>query len=218
MANDFCARNMTSIKINGIEYVLYNHVLETMAIFNVLSDCETNIMPEIIWNISPDNVNIVLHLVNNDVFAIDTGDKLSKYIEVIEFMRYLGVRDNILQEYIGVVMGGSVTKYIDRCKEIPYHDVMIFIFDNHFCWYLVRTHKNENMITKKFKNLIDKVLCAHFPINFQKKVIKDTILRNIPGRDDRLSVHDLAQPTIWSCQRFDCEQYISDIMDSVGKN
>uniref|UniRef100_A0A6C0C856 BTB domain-containing protein n=1 Tax=viral metagenome TaxID=1070528 RepID=A0A6C0C856_9ZZZZ len=221
MANDFCAQNMTLIKINGIEYSLYNHVLKTMSIFNVLFDCETNIMPEITWNISANNVNKVLHIIMRSDYNIDPEDNLLKHIEIIEFMRYIGVTNNILEEYIEFATGDMLIEYINKCQKIPYDDVMLFIFDNHSHWRLVKTpgfykEQRDATLTDEFKILIDEIVSAHFPINFQKRVIKSTILKNIPDYKNKQSLEGVVRSLMRSYKCFSCGEYRKQITTFVA--
>uniref|UniRef100_A0A6C0C8J4 Uncharacterized protein n=1 Tax=viral metagenome TaxID=1070528 RepID=A0A6C0C8J4_9ZZZZ len=99
--NDFNPQNATLFKINGIKYLLHNHILKKMVVFNVLEDCDDNEIIELNWNISPQKVNIVLHIVNSENYKlIIPGDDLSNYLEIIAFMKYLGVSPKIMKKVI----------------------------------------------------------------------------------------------------------------------
>src|SRR5687767_12042112 len=131
MENDFCARNMTTFKINNVEYVMFNHVLKTMSIFEALHDCNMDQMLEIEYNISPEKINTVFHIVNNNDYSkINTDDKLSNHLELIAFMKYLGITNNMMEDVINRMTDGSIIDYIDKCKSITYDDNMIFFFEN----------------------------------------------------------------------------------------
>jgi hypothetical protein len=59
--------------------------------------------------------------------------------------------------------------------------------------------------------LINKIKSTHFPINFQKKVVKNTILKNIPNRYTCLSVRETLSSIVRSCECFDCYEDIDNI-------
>jgi len=217
MDKDFCAQNMTLVKINNIGYLMYNHVLRTMSIFKVLTDCETNMMPEIEWDISAKNVNVVFHAINNNYDKISAINYLSEHVEIIKFMKYLGVSNDIMHEYIELAIDdGSIIDYIDRCKNIPYDDTMIYIFDNCFMWYLV---KGQDNLIEEWKKFIDKIVIPHFPINFQITVMTGMILKiiAIERYGEIINPGMVIAIISTSCGMFDCQASTDLIMEEMNR-
>jgi len=182
--------NITIIKINGNDYPLQKSALEKMSIYQVLTDCETDTMPELTWEISPANIVVALRAIHDNA----CGD-LSQHIEITKFLRYLGVNDNIFENYVFNAISGSVIDYFAECKNNPYDDIMIHIFDAHPNWYLISPEnlsdpydKSEQFIYEKcsislekhFAKFITTIICEHFPINFQKKVVTRIVKQEIP--------------------------------------
>src|SRR5688572_29021584 len=93
---DFCDENAISVIVNCTIFKLHQSLLDTMSIFKVLSDCETPLMPKIEWKITAKNANKAFHVAGKNYSKIDPCDELSEHIEIILFMQYLGVSDDII--------------------------------------------------------------------------------------------------------------------------
>jgi len=154
------------IVVNGVTYNLHKNLLEKMDIFRLLADCETDIMPPIDWDISQENVIKAFQIAAGEICEIP--DSLSEHIEIIKFLQYLSAGSDVICKCVRYMIGESIISYLDKCKEIPYDETMLFIFDTHPCWRLTN---NLSKIDEKFRILIDKIIGSPFPIDFQKKVI-----------------------------------------------
>lgn len=183
-------KNMTLIKINGNEYPLHKSILEKMSIHKVLTDCETDIMPELTWEISPANIAIALHAIHDDAHH-----DLSRHIEIVKFLLYLGADDDIFENYVFDTISGSVIDYLIECKNHPYDDIMLHIFDMHPNWYLIDPenisqpyNKSDRfayeerckILENNFATFITTIMCEHFPTNFQRKVIGHVVKQEMP--------------------------------------
>jgi hypothetical protein len=210
---------MILFKINGIEYVLHSHIIKTMSIFEVLTDCNINLSLEYIlqnriqrslifeinWNISSEKVVKILHIVNDKSYKIINTDNLSDNLEIIAFMKYLGVSQNIMKSSISNMVDGSIINFISKCKDIAYDDNMMFIFDNFYQWHLATSEQAYQRRTSEcFKNLLDKIISPHFPIKFQKKVIRKIVRANFTNYVEEC-VHESTSTIIkQQCDQFGC--------------
>jgi len=137
---------------------------------------------------------------------------LSEQIEIIAFMKYLGVTPCIMDASINLMTNGSILEYLNECKNILYDDNMMFIFDNYHKWYLIK----ENDIgsppqgTERGKKFLDMIISSHFPINFQTKVIKKIIMANIWTLVDtcfyteNIDIYTIRKIIELECRRFSC--------------
>uniref|UniRef100_A0A6C0C8S7 Uncharacterized protein n=1 Tax=viral metagenome TaxID=1070528 RepID=A0A6C0C8S7_9ZZZZ len=202
--NDFCTEKQTPFKINGVEYVMYNHILKTMEIFNVLTDCENDYV-EIKWNISSETINMLLHVINDKKYELINSDNdLAHHLEIIRFVEYLGLEKNILKGIINNMFERSIIDYIDKCLDMDYDDNMMLIFDLYDDWYLAA---KDYDIVKMFKIFIDKITSSHFPIKFREKVIKEIVSIDVPDckkliKMSRFIVNAVVDA---SCDLFDCQ-------------
>jgi len=177
---DFRDENAISIIVNYTIYKLPEDLLDTMSIFKLLSDCGTKTMPKIERSITPKNANNAFHIAGKNFSKLDSPDELSEHIEIIIFMQYLGVSDDIIRESIKHMVDGSIINYVDKCNAMPYNDTMLFIFENYPDWYLFKPATTREFTLKgNFETLIDKIMSPHYPIDFQKKVIKKIVLANM---------------------------------------
>uniref|UniRef100_A0A6C0CAS0 BTB domain-containing protein n=1 Tax=viral metagenome TaxID=1070528 RepID=A0A6C0CAS0_9ZZZZ len=201
MENDFCAKNMTAFKINGIEYVMFNHVLKTMSIFEALNDGDGDKMLEIEYDIAPEKINVAFHIINDKNYdRINRNDKLSNHLEMIGFMKYLGIPDDMMEDLIGKMTNGSIIEYVDECKKITYDDNMLFFFENYHFWRLNSNNEKfaERRLMGTFNLFFEKINVDHFSITFRKKVIKSMILSMLPINMSMLHVEDVP-PTVNRC-------------------
>jgi len=151
-----------------------------MSIFNVLIDCEQDTPLNIERNISSEKINTVFHIVNNGHYEkINLDDIFSNHLEIITFMKYLGVRNNIMEATISRVTNGSIIDYIDKCKAVTYDDNMIYIFDNYYFWRFTKNDDEYNF-ANIFATFVNKIIDPYFSIEFQKKIIKKMILTSCP--------------------------------------
>jgi len=194
---------------------MYDHVLKTMMIFNVFIDCDVNMMLELNWNISPENIDVVFHIVNDKCYEmVRANDEFSKHLEIVTFMKYLGVQQDIMKETINRMMSPRIINYINKCKSIAYDDNMMFIFDN-YDWSDFRMLTGHNGKRIEFKIFIDNIITTHFPIKFQKKIIKQIILSRIPHEPTISSIMILSRIGVY-CNIFECindKKMIIDKMD-----
>jgi hypothetical protein len=218
MENDFCTKNMTTFKINQVEYVMFNHILKTMSLFEVLKDCEMDQMLQIKYNISPEKINVTFHIINNNDYAkINLDDKLSDHLEIIAFMKYLGIHDNVMEDVIGRMTKGSIIDYIDKCKTIPYDDNMMFFFENYHFWRF-KKNENESSLISMFKYFIKKINVPHFPTDFQRKVIKKMIMISFPFPKGECKMSNMCSTVINICYFFSCGNESDRICESVYEN
>jgi len=217
MENDFCTKNMTPFKINNVEYTLHNYILETMSIFNALKDCKMDCALEIHWDISVEKINTVFHCVVDRDY-----DKMNKYyvlldrLEIIAFMKYLGISDEIMKGILAIWFDGNVIDYIDKCSSVTYDDNMMFIFDNVHNWYLIKLGCGYMMyeLTEKIDVLVGKITKRQFPINFQTKVIKNIVLTyTLPL--NQITIREIVHD--W-CIRFNCRTDSNIIIDKINNH
>lgn len=220
--------NITIIKINGNDYPLQKSTLEKMSIHQVLTDCETDIMPELTWKISPANIVVTLHAIHDSAC-----DDLSQHIEITKFLRYLGVDDDIFENYVFGAISGSVIDYLVECKNNPYDDIMLHIFDAHPNWYLISPEnsfypydKSGRFMYEKcsislenhFAKFIATIMCKHFPINFQKKIVTRIVKQEIPVWhlcSDALWCITWSLRDLFAC--FGCQLHNEKLVDIVNE-
>uniref|UniRef100_A0A6C0CAC9 Uncharacterized protein n=1 Tax=viral metagenome TaxID=1070528 RepID=A0A6C0CAC9_9ZZZZ len=233
--NDFAVENMTLFKINCIEYALHNHIIKTISIFDVLDDCNINSSLEhvlhnralkndsepleINWNISSENVVTVLHIINGKCYdLIDPNGELSNHLEIIAFMKYLGVSQDIMVRVVSKIVNGSVYDFIGKCSNIVYDDNMMFIFDNFHRWNLTDRQISTYDTLGNLKHFIQRLTVTHFPAKFQKRIIKKMVRINITSYVYDY-VHSNTSEIIKDiCEPFDCAIDTNLIVSKMRKH
>lgn len=213
---DFVKAAQTIFKINGVRYIMCNHIIKTMSIFNVLKDCESDSVLDIEWNVLPEIVNMAFHIINERNYDVLLHVSDVKNVETIAFMKYLGAPEAIICETINEVLDEDVVNYIDTCSQLPIDDNIVHIYDCYDNWKLMVGRSNKG-IKDTFKGLLDKIISPHFPIKFQEKVIRKTIFDNIITNRVMIKVSMVNMLIHNSCDVFDCLEAAPALEDLVDQ-
>jgi len=168
----FSSKNIVRFKLNDIEYALYDHIIKDWAIFNVLMDCEVNDILELKWDISFKNVEAIFSFICEYDFELSNQEHMETCIEIISFMRYIGVREALIQEFVrDMTSGGTIPEYIDQCCKITYDDSMLCVFD------VILKNRAEKL---GFQNRMFKKICAtDFPDEAKIYILRNLIIPRI---------------------------------------
>jgi ribosomal protein L22 len=211
LINDFCREKQTCFKVNGMEYVMYNHIIKEMMIFDTHQNGETF---EITWNISPEKINLVFHFINDKNYKSENKIDLSNSLNIIGFMRHLNVTEDIMKETIDNIIDDCyIIDFLDECNSIAYDENMMCILDVKR-WFLCYSYA-PSAITSAFRVLITKLMIPNFPIEFKKKIIQKIIFKNIFHIGDILDDYYLTAMIEGACENFDCYDGAADIKRHV---
>jgi len=204
--NDFCAEKQTRFKINNIEYVLYDHIIKEMSIFDT---SQHDKILELEWDALPERINLAFHIINDKKFELVAPDGYQfKFLDIIKCMKYMGVSEDIMYKTIDYMTSDHIVSYIYMCKTIKYDDEMMYIFNNKdFSLY-----NGDRPIPKEFESLFDAIMIPHFPIEFQRKVIQKMIM-NIQWH----IYTNLDQPTIENETKKICTHVGLTNLDEITK-
>uniref|UniRef100_A0A6C0CB54 BTB domain-containing protein n=1 Tax=viral metagenome TaxID=1070528 RepID=A0A6C0CB54_9ZZZZ len=164
--------------INGKEYKLRRSLFETFDISNAITDSGFDTL-EFKWDISPENIEVAFYAAAKKYDTYFQKNMLSDDISVILFLRYLGVELKILMRFMKHMLYGPIIYFVDECAKIPYHEIMLFIFERYDRWTLYNPSNEQDTLKGNFETLVKKILTPHFPIEFQTKVILESALENM---------------------------------------
>jgi hypothetical protein len=189
MDNTFTFQNLTTFKLNNIEYVLFNNIMKEMVIFNILFDENNDIFKgkilELNWPVSIEIVDNVFkcmyaswlkhpNITENFLLPFkyyNKTDCIRYCLEVISFMKYIGIEQsiiNIVTQYILKDMG--LESFRIGSSELEYcSDLKYILLNNYVC--MPKYKSNSTYISS-----IPDILFLNFPIDFKIEIIKRIII------------------------------------------
>ena len=218
MMNDFNPSNLVLFKVNNYDYVLHKHVAHKMDLFNSLMDKKNIVIIDIInitWKISPENVNMVFHFINDFSYSkLDKNIGAESCNEIVSFMKYVGIESTFIRKILKNLLKCTtdIVQYVVDCLENKYYDdeFILETLNNHFYW--TKNHidlKNTNELSE-----ISKILkkLNHCSLSIDRKV---SIIRN--------AILCLSKNIISKCRACFCfglyvghREYIDDFYQSYG--
>jgi hypothetical protein len=174
MDHIFSKENMSTFKINGIEYTMHNYILRKMSIFNVLFEeniCKDGML-ELKWSISNKIINLIfvcMYRNNFDElisFKKNFENTISYYITIISFLKYLGIDE---EHIINVCMDIDLIDFVDQCSKLEYDPEMKYILEKSDYGFIKNCDIEKN---------IKKILKMKFPNDFKIKLIQKIIIND----------------------------------------
>ena len=177
--NDFNPTDLVLFKLNNYDYVLHKHVIHKMDLFNSLMD-ESIIIDtiNITWKISPENVNIVFHCINDFSYSkLDKNISTESCNEIVSFMKYIGIEFSYIREILkNLLRYTPIVQYMVDCLENKYYDdeFILGTLTDHFYW-------TKNCLGSRNTDELSEILKILKKLDFSSLSIdiKFSIIRNV---------------------------------------
>jgi hypothetical protein len=197
MNSAFILDNLIVFELNNVKYALPDKILKEMSIFNILFDDDNDVFNKSIlkikWSVTPEIIDNVFKCMYNicaglsditENFLFNTMDHVKYCLDVVSFMKYLGIDCNIINIVIKHILKGiDAANFCLKCLEFDYCSDMIYILRTN---YMIGEHiLNSNNI-----QYFEDISSSHFPIDFKIESLKRAIIcsRNIKEFDILLKI------------------------------
>ena len=170
------AKDTKKFILNGVEYIIYNSLIEKIEIFNVMSDCKTNEIPVFKWNIPQENLDDLMHYIILEDDNKIKNCNIIKYMNIVGFMKYFCFNNDFIVKTIKKMLKGkSLEDFLKECAELAFNADVIDAYENYRQYYPLQF----DIIINDCKNICDIVKQTNFSNEFKSNIIKDLIFFKI---------------------------------------